>query len=103
MDGSGQPQGAPAEVDLSNEVEARTVYIWDPHRGVLLAAKGPGKGGGDISTMGFSMPMATHSSVDIQLAGAHSGDEGEAAKTDGSATEDDNPDGSDSAGGVQSP
>lgn len=67
MEGSGQPQGAPAEIDLLNEVEARTVYVWDPQRGVLLAASGSGKGSGDLSTMGFSMPMTTRSSFEIHL------------------------------------
>jgi hypothetical protein len=81
MEGSGQPQGAPAEIDLLNEVDARTVYIWDPGRGVLLAAAGSGKGRGDISTMGFSMPMSSHSSVEIHLWGASDdmGDAGEKA------------------------
>lgn len=82
MEGSGQPQGAPAEVDMLNEVEARTVYFWDPQRGVLLAAKGTGKGGGTISTMGFSMPMATHSTIDIQLVTTDSGGAAEEAKAD---------------------
>jgi hypothetical protein len=67
MEGTGQPQGAPSEIDLVNDVEARTVYIWDHGRGVLLAVEGSGEGGGDISTMGFSMPMAVHSSLSIQL------------------------------------
>jgi len=68
MAGTGQPQGAPAEIELSNEVEARTLYFWDHARGVLLAIQGSGEGGGDISTMGFSMPMAVYSTLDIQLA-----------------------------------
>jgi hypothetical protein len=67
MEGTGQPQGAPSEIELVNEVEARTVYIWDHSRGVLLAVEGFGEGGGDISTMGFSMPMAVYSSLSIQL------------------------------------
>ncbi|MBT8461395.1 MAG: hypothetical protein KJO44_02655 [Gemmatimonadetes bacterium] len=67
MEGSGQPQGAPSEIDLVNEVEARTLYFWDHARGVLLAIEGSGEGGGDISTMGFSMPMAVYSQLSIQL------------------------------------
>lgn len=67
MSGSGQPQGAPAEIELANEVEARTVYFWDHARGVLLAIEGSGEGGGDISTMGFSMPMTVHTKLDIRL------------------------------------
>ena len=67
MSGTGQPQGAPAEIELANEVEARTLYFWDHARGVLLAIEGSGEGGGDISTMGFSMPMAVHSKLDIRL------------------------------------
>jgi hypothetical protein len=67
MSGSGQPQGAPAEIELVNEVEARTLYFWDHTRGILLAIEGSGEGGGDISTMGFSMPMAVHTKLDIRL------------------------------------
>jgi len=67
MEGSGQPQGAPSEIELVNDVEARTLYIWDYARGVLLAVGGSGEGGGEISTMGFSMPMAVFSELDIQL------------------------------------
>lgn len=67
MSGTGQPQGAPSEIELANEVEARTLYFWDYTRGVLLAVEGSGEGGGDISTMGFSMPMAVHSKLDIRL------------------------------------
>lgn len=67
MSGTGQPQGAPAEIELDNEVEARTLYFWDHSRGVLLAVQGSGEGGGDISTMGFSMDMSVHSKLDIQL------------------------------------
>ena len=67
MEGSGQPQGAPSEIDLVNEVEARTLYFWDHARGVLLAIEASGEGGGDISTMGFSMPMSVYSSLSIQL------------------------------------
>jgi len=67
MEGTGQPQGAPSEIELVNEVEARTLYIWDHGRGVLLAVEGAGEGGGDISTMGFSMPMTVYSSLSIQL------------------------------------
>jgi hypothetical protein len=68
MAGAGQPQGAPSEIELANEVEARTLYFWDHSRGVLLAIQGSGEGGGDISTMGFSMPMAVFSKLNIQLA-----------------------------------
>jgi len=68
MEGTGQPQGAPAEIELTNEVDARIVYVWDAKRGVLLAVSSSGEGGGDISTMGFSMPMTVHTNLDIQLA-----------------------------------
>ncbi|MCL7971762.1 MAG: hypothetical protein M8866_06680 [marine benthic group bacterium] len=67
MEGSGQPQGAPSEIDLVNHVNARTLYFWDSARGVLLAIEGSGEGGGDITTMGFSMPMAVFSEVSIAL------------------------------------
>jgi len=67
MEGSGQPQGAPTEIDLVNDVETRTLYVWDFERGVLLAVGGSGEGEGEISTMGFSMPMSVFSRLDIQL------------------------------------
>ncbi len=67
MEGTGQPQGAPSEIDLVNEVETRLLYFWDHARGVLLAIEASGEGGGDISTMGFSMPMSVYSTMDIQL------------------------------------
>jgi hypothetical protein len=66
--GSGQPAGAPAEIEMANDVEARTVYIWDSARGVLLAVSSTGDGRGDITTMGFSMPMTVQSSLEITLA-----------------------------------
>lgn len=65
--GSGQPQGAPSEIEMVYDVETRTLYIWDYERGVLLAVGGSGEGGGEMSTMGFSMPMAVFSELDIQL------------------------------------
>ena len=67
MEGTGQPEGAPSEIELVNEVETRLLYFWDHTRGVLLAIEGSGEGGGDVSTMGFSMPMAVFSKIDIQL------------------------------------
>ena len=67
MEGTGQPEGAPSEIELVNEVETRLFYFWDHTRGVLLAIEGSGEGGGDVSTMGFSMPMAVFSKLDIQL------------------------------------
>ena len=67
MEGTGQPEGAPSEIELLNEVETRLLYFWDHTRGVLLAIEGSGEGGGDVSTMGFSMPMAVFSKLDIQL------------------------------------
>lgn len=64
---TGQPSGAPAEIQVTNAVAARTVYVWDPARGVLLAARATGSGGGDVSTMGFTMPMTVHSESLISL------------------------------------
>ncbi len=57
VEGRGQPEGAPAEIELATELAARTVYIWDPARGVLLEVRASASGGGDVTTMGFSMPM----------------------------------------------
>lgn len=67
IEATGQPAGAPAEIELANEVAARTVYVWDPARGVLLQVRATGSGGGDISTMGFSMPMAVFSETVVTL------------------------------------
>lgn len=64
---SGMPEGAPAEVDVVTEVESRTVYVWDPARGVLLEARAASEGAGDVSTMGFDMPMVVASESVITL------------------------------------
>ncbi len=64
---TGMPAGAPAEIELATEVEARMVYIWDAARGVLLEVRATGEGGGDVSTMGFSMPMAVESESIVTL------------------------------------
>lgn len=64
---TGMPEGAPAEIELATEIQARTVYIWDSARGVLLEVRAVGEGGGDVSTMGFNMPMAVTSESLITL------------------------------------
>ena len=67
MEGTGMPEGAPAEIELATEVEARMIYVWDQTRGVLLEVRASGEGAGDISTMGFSMPMTAASETLITL------------------------------------
>jgi hypothetical protein len=61
LTGTGMPEGAPAEVELVLEGTSTTSYLWDPARGVLLAMDATSEGDGDVSTMGFTMPMVTTS------------------------------------------
>jgi hypothetical protein len=54
---SGTPPGAPGEIDMAVEGDARTAYLWDPERGVLVASDSESEMEGSISTMGFDLPM----------------------------------------------
>jgi len=66
-DGTGTPQGAPAEVELSANGEASAVYIWDPVEGVLLAMKAESQSEGLVTTMGFDLPLELTSTREATL------------------------------------
>ena len=66
-EGTGTPQGAPAEVILAAEGDSRSVYVWDPEAGVLLAVKAESQSNGLVTTMGFDLPLALTSIREAQL------------------------------------
>ena len=66
-EGTGTPQGAPAEVELAAEGDSRSVYVWDPEAGVLLAVKAESQSNGLVTTMGFDLPLALTSIREAQL------------------------------------
>jgi len=66
-DGTGTPQGAPAEVELSADGEARFEYVWDPATGVLLAMKAVSESVGVVTTMGFDLPLSLTSKREARL------------------------------------
>ncbi len=65
---SGSPAGAPGEIDMAVEGEARTEYLWDPVRGVLVASDAESETEGTVSTMGFDLPMTMGMERRIRLA-----------------------------------
>ena len=66
-DGTGTPQGAPAEVKLDADGDSRSVYVWDPEAGVLLAMKAESQSKGLVTTMGFDLPLELTSTREAQL------------------------------------
>jgi len=66
-DGTGTPQGAPAEVELNADGDASAVYVWDPEAGVLLAMKAESQSMGLVTTMGFDLPLELTSTREAQL------------------------------------
>lgn len=66
-DGTGTPQGAPAEVELDADGDASAVYVWDPEAGVLLAMKAESQSMGLVTTMGFDLPLELTSTREAQL------------------------------------
>lgn len=66
-DGTGTPQGAPAEVELNADGDASAVYVWDPEAGVLLAMKAESQSMGLVTTMGFDLPLELNSTREAQL------------------------------------
>jgi len=65
--GSGTPPGAPGQVDMTLDADVRSVYLWDPARGVLLAARSEFSGGGLMDMSGFTMPITYEGSTEITL------------------------------------
>ncbi len=66
-DGTGTPQGAPAEVELAADGEASAMYIWDPNEGVLLAMKAESQSEGRVTTMGFDLSLELTSTREAAL------------------------------------
>jgi hypothetical protein len=66
-EGTGTPQGAPAEVELAAEGDSRSVYVWDPEAGVLLAMRAESQSDGLVTTMGFDLPLELTSIREAQL------------------------------------
>jgi hypothetical protein len=66
-DGTGIPQGAPAEVELDADGDSRSVYVWDPEAGVLLAMRAESQSKGLVTTMGFDLPLELTSTREAQL------------------------------------
>ena len=66
-DGTGTPQGAPAEVELAADGDSRSVYVWDPEAGVLLAMKAESQSKGLVTTMGFDLPLELTSTREARL------------------------------------
>lgn len=64
---SGAPAGAPGEIDMRVEGDARTVYLWDPARGVLVGSDATSETAGTVSTMGFDLPMTMGMERKIRL------------------------------------
>jgi hypothetical protein len=71
MDGTGTPAGSPAEVEMSATGTATARYLWDPVRGVMLAAWVTGEASGDVAVVGMdlSMPIAVQVTQTIRLGG----------------------------------
>jgi hypothetical protein len=66
-DGTGTPQGAPGEIELVADGDARAVYVWDPETGILLAMKVESHSDGIVTTMGFDLPLALVSTREARL------------------------------------
>lgn len=56
---SGQPAGAPGEVDIDLRGESTTTYAWDPSRGVVLHVDQQGSLEGTLSMQSMGLPMTT--------------------------------------------
>lgn len=69
VEGSGLPEGAPAEIQMSLSGESTTRYLWDPARGVMLASTSKSSLDGIISieSMGMSFPATVTSSKTVEL------------------------------------
>lgn len=64
---SGQPPGAPGEVDVDLEGEATTTYAWDPLQGVVLHVSQTAELEGSVSMQGMAMPMTTTAEQTFEL------------------------------------
>jgi hypothetical protein len=64
---SGQPPGAPGEVDVDLEGESTTTYAWDPIRGVVLHVNRVVELEGALSMQGMALPMTTNADQTFDL------------------------------------
>lgn len=65
--GSGTPEGAPGEVVFRLEGRRIRRYVWDPARGVLLAALLDGESAGQLRAAGYDLPMTRRSRQEARL------------------------------------
>lgn len=64
---SGEPPGAPGEVDVDLEGESTTTYAWDPLQGVVLHAHQTAELEGSVSMQGMALPMTTIAEQTFEL------------------------------------
>lgn len=64
---SGQPAGAPGEVDVDLRGESTTTYAWDPARGVVLHVDREAELEGTVSVQNMGLPMTTTASQTFEL------------------------------------
>lgn len=64
---SGQPPGAPGEVDVDLEGESTTTYAWDPVQGVVLHVHQTAELEGSLSMQGMALPMSTTAEQTFEL------------------------------------
>lgn len=64
---SGQPPGAPGEVDVDLEGESTTTYAWDPLQGVVLHVHQTAELEGSVSMQGMALPMTTIADQTFEL------------------------------------
>jgi hypothetical protein len=64
---TGTPTGSPTEIALEMDGTSSTTYFWDPARGLMLAAEATSKGRGEVTAMGFQMPISNVASSTIAL------------------------------------
>lgn len=65
--GSGTPEGAPEEIVFRLEGRKVRRYVWDPARGVLLAALLDGESAGEVRAVGYDLPMTRRSRQEARL------------------------------------
>lgn len=69
IEGSGTPEGSPAELELVASGPVTSRYVWDATRGVMLASSTEGGGEGTVSipSMSMSMPITMTSKQTTEL------------------------------------
>ncbi len=69
LEGTGLPQGAPAEIQMSLSGQSTARYLWDPQRGVMVASELRNSLDGMISieSMGMSFPATVTNRQTVEL------------------------------------